>query len=93
MKTQVNIKLDADVKKKAQAQAKKLGLSLSAVINATLSQFARDGGLEISTRSIDPDRNMAIKKSYGIKLQNIQNKKKTSRKTTSLKGIKRQYVS
>jgi len=50
MKTQVNIKLDVDIKKKAQAQAKKLGLSLSSVVNATLSQFARSGTLELSTK-------------------------------------------
>lgn len=48
MKTQVNLKVDAAVKKKAQKRAKELGLSLSAVMNATLSQFARTGELELS---------------------------------------------
>lgn len=48
MKTQVNLKIDEAVKTKAQARAKELGLSLSAVVNATLSQFARTGELELS---------------------------------------------
>lgn len=49
MKTQVNLKIDASVKKNAQKRAKELGLSLSAVMNATLSQFARTGELELSS--------------------------------------------
>ena len=49
MKTQVNLKIDDNVKKNAQRRAKELGLSLSAVVNATLSQFARTGELELST--------------------------------------------
>lgn len=49
MKTQVNIKIDGNVKEQAQKQAKRLGLSLSSVVNATLSQFARTGTLELST--------------------------------------------
>lgn len=49
MKTQVNLKIDSAVKKKAQLRAKEIGLSLSAVMNATLTQFARTGELEFST--------------------------------------------
>lgn len=49
MKTQVNLKIDEAVKNMAQARAKELGLSLSAVVNATLSQFARTGELELSS--------------------------------------------
>jgi len=48
MKKQVNLKIDSTVKKNAQKRAKELGLSLSAVMNATLSQFARSGELELS---------------------------------------------
>ena len=48
MKTQTNIKIDPNIKRDAQKRAKQLGLSLSAVINATLSQFARTGELEFS---------------------------------------------
>ena len=49
MKTQVNLKIDATIKKNAQKRAKELGLSLSSVVNATLSQFARTGELELSS--------------------------------------------
>ena len=49
MKTQVNLKIESSVKKNAQKRAKELGLSLSAVMNATLTQFARTGELELST--------------------------------------------
>lgn len=48
MKTQVNVKIDPTIKKSAQKRAKELGLSLSSVVNATLSQFARTGELELS---------------------------------------------
>tara|TARA_Y100000031_G_scaffold154891_1_gene203999 strand:+ start:338 stop:607 length:270 start_codon:yes stop_codon:yes gene_type:complete len=48
MKTQVNIKIDSNVKKGAQKRAAELGLSLSSVVNVTLKQFARTGELELS---------------------------------------------
>ena len=48
MKTQVNLKIDVSVKENAQKRAAELGLSLSSVVNATLSQFARTGKLELS---------------------------------------------
>lgn len=48
MKTQVNLKIDVHVKERAQKRAEELGLSLSSVVNATLSQFARTGELELS---------------------------------------------
>lgn len=49
MKTQVNLKIDVDVKKRAQKRAVELGLSLSSIVNATLKQFARTGELELSS--------------------------------------------
>ena len=49
MKTQVNLKIDTNIKKRAQKRAEELGLSLSSVVNATLGQFARTGELELST--------------------------------------------
>lgn len=42
MKTVVNIKVDKQVKLRAQKLAKELGLSLSTVLNAYLRQFVRD---------------------------------------------------
>ena len=49
MKTQVNIKIDSDIKHKAQKVAKEMGLSLSSVVNASLTQFARTGELHVSS--------------------------------------------
>lgn len=49
MKTIVNIKTEIDLKRTAQKIAEELGLSLSAVINAYLKQFVRDGELRVST--------------------------------------------
>lgn len=40
-KTTINIKADADVKKKAQRVAKSLGMPLSTIINAYLHQLVR----------------------------------------------------
>jgi addiction module RelB/DinJ family antitoxin len=55
MKTQVNLKIDSNIKKDAQKMARELGLSLSSVVNATLRQFARTGELELSaTPKITP---------------------------------------
>ncbi len=48
MKTQVNLKIDSDIKERAQKRAQELGLSLSSIVNATLSQFARTGELKLS---------------------------------------------
>lgn len=52
MKTQVNIKIDKEVKDKASKMAEELGLSLSSVVNATLKQFARSGDLELSSNPV-----------------------------------------
>jgi addiction module RelB/DinJ family antitoxin len=48
MKTQVNLKIDSNVKKNAQKRAAELGMSLSSIVNVTLKQFARTGELELS---------------------------------------------
>lgn len=48
MKIQVNLKIDASVKEKAQQRAQELGLSLSSIVNATLKQFSKTGELELS---------------------------------------------
>ena len=48
MKTQINLKVDKEIKIKAQRTAKELGLSLSSVVNASLNQFAKLGELHVS---------------------------------------------
>lgn len=49
MKTQVNLKLDPKIKSAATKRAREFGLSLSAVVNATLRQFANTGELHITS--------------------------------------------
>jgi addiction module RelB/DinJ family antitoxin len=48
-KTTINIKADAEVKKKAQKVAKDLGMPLSVVINAYLRQFIRTKSVHFTT--------------------------------------------
>jgi len=49
MKTQVNLKIDQKIKTLAAQRARELGLSLSAVVNATLRQFANTGELHVTS--------------------------------------------
>ncbi len=46
--TMINIKADKEVKEQAQYIAEELGLSLSAIINASLKQFIRERKVEFS---------------------------------------------
>ncbi len=48
MRTVINIKTEKEVKQDAQKIAQKLGLSLSAVINAYLKQFVRNKAVSFS---------------------------------------------
>jgi len=48
MKTMINIKADKEVKAEAQRLAKKLGLSLSDVMNASLRNFIRTREVRVS---------------------------------------------
>ena len=48
MKTMINIKTDREVKREAQRLAKKLGLSLSDVMNASLRNFIRTREVRVS---------------------------------------------
>lgn len=48
MKAIITLKTDREVKKTAQKLAEELGLTLSAVVNASLRQFIRDSGVHFS---------------------------------------------
>lgn len=48
MKTMINIRADKEVKREAQQLAKKLGLSLSDVMNASLRNFIRTREVRVS---------------------------------------------
>lgn len=51
----ISLKVDEDVKKQAQAVAKAMGLSLSALVNIHLAQIARTKRLEIDLLDIRPE--------------------------------------
>jgi len=61
-KTTINIKADADVKKRAQKTAEKLGLPLSVVVNAYLKQFIRTGEVYFSLGKPEGELKPAAKK-------------------------------
>jgi addiction module RelB/DinJ family antitoxin len=48
MKTVLNVKTDKDVKEKAQALAKHLGIPLSTVVNAQLKSFIESGEFKLT---------------------------------------------
>jgi DNA-damage-inducible protein J len=53
MSVVINFKTDAQVKESAQAIAKEMGVSLSAVLNMYLKQFVRTKELDIRVESWD----------------------------------------
>ncbi len=59
MKTVLNVKTDKDVKEKAQALAKHLGIPLSTVVNIQLKSFIETGELRISR---EPELRPEVKK-------------------------------
>ena len=48
MKTVLNVKTDTDIKERAQALARHIGIPLSTVVNAYLKEFVHTGTLIIS---------------------------------------------
>jgi antitoxin component of RelBE/YafQ-DinJ toxin-antitoxin module len=62
MKTVLNVKTDTDVKERAQALARHIGVPLSTVVNAYLKEFVHTGTLTIS-------RDPALKQSVARRLE------------------------
>jgi addiction module RelB/DinJ family antitoxin len=61
--TSLHIKIEPDIKKKAQKTADDLGLSLSAVMKALLKQFIRTKRLSVGARDIPEIPNACLRKS------------------------------
>lgn len=59
MKTVLNVKTDVEVKEKAQALAKHMGIPLSTVVNAYLREFVSTGEFRISR---EPELRPEVKK-------------------------------
>ena len=60
MSTQVNIKLDAKLKKQSEELAKMLGFSLSSVLRAFLLHFVRSRRMEFSVEDTEIDTSDAL---------------------------------
>ncbi len=66
MKTVLNVKTDKDIKDRAQALAKHLGIPLSTVVNAQLKSFIESGEFKVTREpelrpSVIKELNQAIK--------------------------------
>lgn len=59
MKTVLNVKTDKDVKERAQALAKHMGIPLSTVVNAYLKEFVVTGNFKITR---EPELNARVQK-------------------------------
>lgn len=63
MKTVLNIKTDKDVKERAQALAKHMGIPLSTVVNAYLKEFVASGEFRITREpELRPEVKRELKK-------------------------------
>lgn len=60
MKTMLNIKTDADLKKKARETASRIGLPLSAVINNYLKTFVEERQVVFSERLVPNKKTAAL---------------------------------
>lgn len=90
MKTVINIKTDKEIKQSAQKIAGKLGLSLSAVINAYLRQFVRNKEVHFS---IAPKISPELKNLLGKIEFDIQRGKNISNTFCSKKELKKHLTS
>lgn len=69
MKTILNVKTDKEVKEKAQALAKHLGIPLSTIVNAHLKSFIESGEFRVSR---EPELRPEIKAELLIALKEVR---------------------
>jgi addiction module RelB/DinJ family antitoxin len=81
MKTATSVKLDKEVKEEASALAEELGLSLSAVINATLKKFVTERRVVFS---VEPEFNERTAKEIKEIMQDIKEGRNLSKAYTSV---------
>jgi len=80
MKTVLNVKTDKDVKERAQALAKHLGIPLSTVVNIQLKSFIESGELKISR---EPELKPAVVKELNRAIKEVQAGKNMSPRFTT----------
>ena len=86
MKTLINIKMDKNVKIYAQELAKKMGFSLSAIINAYLRQFIRNKEVYFT---VTPRMSPELENLLGKAEFDIQRNKNLSPLFSSFKEVKK----
>ena len=85
MKTVLNVKTDKDVKDRAQALAKHLGIPLSTVVNAHLKSFIESGEFKVTR---EPELRPAVIKGLNRAIKEVRAGKNMSpRFTTAANAI------
>lgn len=84
MKTVVNIKVDKDIKIKAQELSNNLGISLSTILNAQLRQFVRDKAISFS---VVPKMSEDLEKIVSATNADVDKKRNLSKKISSKKEL------
>jgi addiction module RelB/DinJ family antitoxin len=75
MKTVLNVKTDKDVKERAQALAKHLGIPLSTVVNIQLKSFIETGELRVTR---EPELRPEVIKELNLAIKEVQTGKNMS---------------
>lgn len=85
MKTVLNVKTDKDIKDRAQALAKHLGIPLSTVVNAHLKSFIESGEFKVTR---EPELRPAVIKELNRAIKEVRAGKNMSpRFTTAANAI------
>ena len=90
MKTVVNIKVDKDIKIRAQELAQDFGLSLSTVINAYLRQFVKEESLVFSNV---PKMSVELENLLGSVERDLKNKKNLSKSVKNVEDLDSYFAS
>lgn len=75
MKTVLNVKTDKEVKEKAQALAKHMGIPLSTIVNAHLKAFIESGEFTVTR---EPQLRPEVIKEINIAIKEVQASKNMS---------------
>ena len=81
MKTVLNVKTDKDIKEKAQALAKHLGIPLSTVVNAQLKSFIESGEFKLTR---EPELRPEVKAELKIAMAEVKTGKNMSPRFTTV---------
>ncbi len=80
MKTVLNVKTDKDIKDRAQALAKHLGIPLSTVVNAHLKSFIESGEFKVTR---EPELRPAVIKELNRAIKEVRAGKNMSPRFTT----------